>query len=155
MLLALNTSCSEDGYDARANLCTYSATGSSKLTTLLQAIPPGRRGGVLQSAVSFRLASTLEQSIAFGPIRGAFADSREARFGQPVPAEPFRAVLGPPVPIETVHRSTPGRWTTRTARVGSRGTFKKGQRVDGSFTCQRLELESGRGDSPSYIGMEL
>ena len=30
-----------------------SAIGSSELTTLLQTIPPGRRGAVLQSAVSY------------------------------------------------------------------------------------------------------
>jgi N6-adenosine-specific RNA methylase IME4 len=79
-----------------------SSVGSSKLTTLLQAIPPGRRGAVLQSAVSFRPAPTLEQSFAFGPIRAAFADRWEARFGQPVPVEQLRTVLAPPVTIGTV-----------------------------------------------------
>ena len=79
-----------------------SAVGPSELATLLQAIPPGRRGAVLQSAVSFRPAPTLEQSFAVGPIRAAFADYWEARFGEPIPVERLRAVLEPPVPIGTV-----------------------------------------------------
>lgn len=78
------------------------AIGSSQLATLLQAIPPGRRGAILQSAVSFRPALTLEQSFAVGPIRAAFADYWEARFGQPIPVERIRALLEPPIPIGTV-----------------------------------------------------
>ena len=59
-------------------------------------------------------------------------------------AEPLRAALEPSVPIGTVHRPTPGRWTTRTARVSGGGSLKKGHGVDGSFMCHRLELGCGR-----------
>jgi len=78
------------------------AVGPSELTILVQAIPPARRGAVLESVVSFRPAPTLKQSLAVGPIRAAFADYREDRFGGPIPAERLRAVLQPPVPIGTV-----------------------------------------------------
>jgi hypothetical protein len=74
----------------------------SDLAVLLQAIPPARRGAVLQSAVSFRPAPTLEHSFAVGPIRATFADYWEARFGRPIPVERLRAVLDPPVAIGTV-----------------------------------------------------
>ena len=76
-----------------------SAIGSSKLITLLQAIPPGRRGAVLLSAVSFRPAPSVQQSYAVGSIRAAFAEFWETRFGGPIPAERLRTILEPPVPI--------------------------------------------------------
>ena len=79
-----------------------SAIGSSELTTLLQTIPPGRRGAVLQSALSFRPGPTLDQSFAVGPIRAAFADYWEVRFGHAVPVERFPGILDPPVPIGSV-----------------------------------------------------
>lgn len=74
----------------------------SDLTAHLLAIPPGRRGAVLQSAVSFRPSPTLEQTFAVGPIRATFAELWERRFGGPVPTERLRAILEPPVPIGTV-----------------------------------------------------
>jgi N6-adenosine-specific RNA methylase IME4 len=74
----------------------------SELAALLQAIPPARRGALLQSAVSFRPAPSLEHSFAVGPIRATFADYWEARFGRPIPVEGLRAVLDPPVAIGTV-----------------------------------------------------
>jgi N6-adenosine-specific RNA methylase IME4 len=73
-----------------------------ELATLTQAIPPARRGAVLQSALSFRPAPTLEKSFAVGPLRAAFADYWEARFGETIPFERLRGVLEPPVPIGTV-----------------------------------------------------
>ena len=79
-----------------------SAVGPSDLATLLEAIPPARRGAVLQSAVSCRSAPTLEHSFAVGPIRAAFIDYWRTRFGAPIPVEQLRAVLQPPVPIGTV-----------------------------------------------------
>lgn len=79
-----------------------SVVGPSDLTNLVEAIPPGRRGAVLQSAMSIRPAPTLEQSFDVGPLRAAFAVNWEARFGRPIPTERLRAVLEPPVPIGTV-----------------------------------------------------
>jgi hypothetical protein len=79
-----------------------SAYGLPKLATLLQTIQPARRGAVMQSAVPFRPAPTLEQSLAVGPIRAAFAHYWEARFGGPIPADRLGAVLKPLVPIGTV-----------------------------------------------------
>ena len=79
-----------------------SAICPSELAPLLRAIPPARRGAVLQSAVSFRPAPTLEHSFAVGPILATFADYWKAGFGEPIPVERLRAVLEPPVPIGTV-----------------------------------------------------
>ena len=74
----------------------------SPLANLLHRIPSGRRAAVLQSVVSFRPSPSLENSFAVGPLRAAFADYWEHRFGQPVPVESLRAALDPPVPIGTV-----------------------------------------------------
>jgi hypothetical protein len=79
-----------------------SVAAPSELATLIHAIPPARRGVVLQSVLSFRPAPTLEKSFAVGPLRAAFADYWEARFGETIPVERLRAVLEPPVPIGTV-----------------------------------------------------
>jgi hypothetical protein len=74
----------------------------SPLTNLVLAIPPGRRGSVVQSVVSFRPSPSLESSFAVGPLRAAFAELWENRFGEPVPVESLRAALDRPVPIGTV-----------------------------------------------------
>jgi hypothetical protein len=71
----------------------------SELATRLQSLPPGRRGAALQMAVSFRPDDNHDQLSAVGPIRAAFADFWEARFGQRVPVEGLRALLEPPLPI--------------------------------------------------------
>ena len=76
--------------------------GSCQLTALLQAIPPGRRGALVQWAVSFRPTASPEECFAVGPIRAAFADCWEARYGHQVPAERLRALLNPPLPIAAV-----------------------------------------------------
>ena len=79
-----------------------SVVAPSELVTLIQAIPPACRGTVLQSVVSFQPAPTLEHSFAVGPLRAAYAEFWEARFGRPIPVGQIRAVLAPPVPIATV-----------------------------------------------------
>jgi hypothetical protein len=79
-----------------------SATGYSELSALVLSIPATRRATVLQSAASFRPDRTLEQSFAVGPIRAAFAQYWETRFGQAVPIQELRGVLEPPVHIGTV-----------------------------------------------------
>jgi N6-adenosine-specific RNA methylase IME4 len=76
--------------------------GLSRLTALVCAFPVARRGAILQAAVSFEPASTLAQEFAVGPVRAAFAECWEARFGRAVPVRAFRALLAPPVPIKTV-----------------------------------------------------
>jgi len=76
--------------------------GSCQLTALLQAVPPGRRGVILQSAVSFRPSASPDECFAIEQIRAAFAGYWEARFGRPVPAERLLALLKPPVSIATV-----------------------------------------------------
>ena len=76
--------------------------GPCELTALLQAIPPGRRGAIVQWAVSFRPTASPEECFAVGPIRAAFADCWEARYGHQVPAERLRALLNPPLPIAAV-----------------------------------------------------
>lgn len=73
-----------------------------ELTRQLLALPPARRGTCLQSAVSFRPSRTLDDSIAIGPLRAAFAEYWESSLGRPVPVEALRDVLDPPVPIKTV-----------------------------------------------------
>ena len=78
--------------------------GPCELTALLQVIPPGRRGAILQSAVSFRPTANPEECFAVGPIRAAFADYWEARYGRPVPAERLRALLKPPRADSDRHR---------------------------------------------------
>jgi hypothetical protein len=72
------------------------------LANLLLTIPPGRRAAVFQSVVSFRPSPSLENSFAVGPLRAAFAEYCERRFGDPVPVQSLRAALHPPVPIGTV-----------------------------------------------------
>ena len=75
---------------------------TSDLASLILTIPPARRSAVLQGVLSFRAHRTPEQSFAIGPLRAAFADYWETRFGQPVPLERLRAAMEPPVPIGTV-----------------------------------------------------
>ncbi len=75
---------------------------SSRLGSLVLAIPPARRGAVLQSVVSFRPDKNLDEAFAIGPLRAAFAELWEASFSCPVPIECLRAVLEPPVQIRTV-----------------------------------------------------
>ena len=71
----------------------------SELATRLLSLPPGRRGAALQRAASFRPCGTHDEAFAVGPIRAAFADFWEARFGQRVPVEGLRSLLEPPLPI--------------------------------------------------------
>lgn len=75
---------------------------TSDLASLILTIPPARRSAALQGVLSFRAHRTPEQSFAIGPLRAAFADYWETRFGQPIPLERIRAVLEPPIPIGTV-----------------------------------------------------
>jgi hypothetical protein len=80
--------------------CPADATNcASALATTLLGLPPGRRGAALQWAASFRPDDNHDQLFAVGPIRAAFADFWEARFGQRVPVEGLRALLEPPLPI--------------------------------------------------------
>ena len=71
----------------------------SESATRLLSLPPGRRGAALQRAASFRPCGTHDEAFAVGPIRAAFADFWEARFGQRVPVEGLRSLLEPPLPI--------------------------------------------------------
>jgi hypothetical protein len=58
------------------------------LVQLLEAVPPGERGGLLQSAVSFRPGRSLDESFAVGPLRAAFADLWESDTARTIePAE--------------------------------------------------------------------
>ena len=80
--------------------CAADATNCpSELATRVLNLPPGRRGAALQWAVSFRPDDNHDQLFAVGPIRAAFADFWETRFGQRVPVEGLRALLEPPLPI--------------------------------------------------------
>lgn len=79
-----------------------SRDSASRLAELLLAIPPGRRGSVMQCVVSFRANPTLEASFALGPVRALFAEFWEARVGSPIPISELRAILDVPVPIGTV-----------------------------------------------------
>ena len=72
-----------------------------ELAKLLLAVPPGRRGAVLQQAASFTPGSDPDQMLAVGSIRAAFADFWEARFRERVPVAGLRCLLEPPVPIAT------------------------------------------------------
>ncbi len=75
---------------------------SSRLANLVLAVPPARRGALLQSVVSFRPNTTLEESFDVGPLRAEFARYWEQTCGDPTPIEELRVVLDPPVPIKTV-----------------------------------------------------
>ena len=72
---------------------------TSALSALILAVPPGRRGAVMQSVVSFRPESTLDESLKVGPVRAAFADLWERQTRTAVPVKALQAVLEPPVPI--------------------------------------------------------
>lgn len=74
----------------------------SVLAEMVLAVPPGRRGAIMQSAISFRPSPTLEASVSVGPIRAAFAEYWQIQTGSVVPIARLRAVLDPPVPIGTV-----------------------------------------------------
>jgi hypothetical protein len=74
----------------------------SPLANLLLTILLGRRAAVFQSAVSFRPSLSLESSFAVGPLRAAFAELWENRFGEPVPVESLRVALDQPFPIGNV-----------------------------------------------------
>jgi hypothetical protein len=78
---------------------------SSPLAELLTAVPPGRRGALMQCVVSFRPSPTLEESFAVGELRAAFAQFWEAQGSGSVPIEGLRCVLDLPVPIGTVLES--------------------------------------------------
>ncbi len=73
-----------------------------QLATLLLTIPPGKRGTILQSVVSFRPSLTIDQSVAVGPLRAAFAALWEDVCGDAVPINGLQTVLEPPIPIKTV-----------------------------------------------------
>ncbi len=73
----------------------------AELAKLLLAVPPGRRGAVLQQAASFTPGSDHDQMLAVGSIRAAFADFWEARFRERMPVAGVRGLLEPPVPIAT------------------------------------------------------
>lgn len=79
-----------------------SCASTSRLAELLLAIPPGRRGFVMQCVISFRANPTLEASFAVGPARALFAELWEAQVGRPVPIAELRAILAVPVLIGTV-----------------------------------------------------
>jgi N6-adenosine-specific RNA methylase IME4 len=72
------------------------------LAALILATPPGRRGAIMQCAISFRPNPTLEASFAVGPLRAAFANYWEDLYGSPTPVTALRAALEPPVRISTV-----------------------------------------------------
>jgi hypothetical protein len=74
----------------------------SRLAALVSEFPVSRRGAILQAVVAFEPASTFAQEFAVGPVRAAFAECWEGRFGRVVPVRELRAVLAPPVPIKTV-----------------------------------------------------
>jgi hypothetical protein len=77
-------------------------TEGLSLLQLLEAAPPGERGSLLQSAVSFRPGRSLDESFAVGPLRAAFADFWEAETGRPIEPAEVRRILEPPIPIRTV-----------------------------------------------------
>jgi N6-adenosine-specific RNA methylase IME4 len=72
------------------------------LISMLQALPPGCRGSVLQQAISFEPAPSVEQEFNLGPIRAAFASYWETRYNSPLPIREFRRLLELPVPIASV-----------------------------------------------------
>jgi hypothetical protein len=73
-----------------------------QLAELLLELRPGLRGSRLHSAVSFRPDASLDGSFVVGPLRAAFAEPWETRFGEAVPTKELRLALEPPVPIGTV-----------------------------------------------------
>jgi N6-adenosine-specific RNA methylase IME4 len=76
--------------------------GPSTLAKLVLAVPPGRRGALLQCVVSCRPNTALEDSFKVGPLRAAFADYWETTYGSALPIQQLRAILDPPVPMKTV-----------------------------------------------------
>lgn len=80
----------------------HTPAATSQLATIMLAMPPARRGAVLQSVVSFRPSPTIDASFAVGPLRAAFAEFWEEICGIAVPIEGLRKVLEPPVAIKTV-----------------------------------------------------
>jgi len=72
------------------------------MARLIHTIAPGRRGALIQSAVSFQPSASLEASITNGELRSAFADYWEAQKSVLVPIAELRAALASPVPIRTV-----------------------------------------------------
>jgi hypothetical protein len=74
----------------------------ARLAKLVIAIPPPRRGAVVQHVTSFRPEFDIGEAFAVGPLRALFADAWQARFGSPVPVRELRRVLEPPVRIGTV-----------------------------------------------------
>lgn len=73
----------------------------SRLATLLEKVPPGLRGPLLMSAVSFRPDTTLETSFVVGECRAVFAEYWESQFAAPVPIAALRSALDPPIPTHT------------------------------------------------------
>ena len=73
-----------------------------ELARAVLAIPPGRRGAVMQTVVSFRPELPFIESIDVGALRATFAGCWWDRYSSVAPICPLRAVFEPPVPIKTV-----------------------------------------------------
>jgi N6-adenosine-specific RNA methylase IME4 len=75
---------------------------TSRLALLLANAPPGLRGPLLMSVISFRPNATLESSFVIGDYRAAFAEYWETKFNSAVPVTALRSALDPPISVRTV-----------------------------------------------------
>ena len=81
---------------------TRVCSAANELAQQLLAIPPGRRGAMMQSVASFRTHDSLDEAFEAGRFRAAFAQLWEERFKTPVPITALRSSLEPPIPITTL-----------------------------------------------------
>lgn len=86
----------------------------TSLAELSIVIPPHRRASLFQDVLSFRPAYDLGAEFALGPLRAAFAEVWEARFGTAVPMQKLQYIMTPPVAIGRVLEFT---------RLGIAGDF--------------------------------
>ena len=75
---------------------------AERLIPMLTRLPRRCRAEIFQAVVSLRSQPRLEAEFALGPLRAAFADYWQEWFQVAVPLKELRAVLSPPVPIDTI-----------------------------------------------------
>ena len=75
---------------------------ANELAQGLLAIPPGRRGPMMQSVASFRSHESLDDTFAVDHFCAAFAHLWEEQFKTSVPIAALRSLMEPTIPIGTV-----------------------------------------------------
>ena len=79
--------------------CTKSRVKVAKLASILDHVPPARRGTSFQAAVAFQPNADLENEYSIGLLRAAFAEVWETEFNSIVPVSHLRRLLKPPVSV--------------------------------------------------------